>query len=63
MQESITKLVARLRQEIAEIRDANRRHLQDGRRMGEAESAHQRWAERLQQIMDKLTLLTEWKKE
>jgi uncharacterized protein YhaN len=63
MQEPITELVAKLRQEIAQIREANRRYLMDGRRLAEAESAHQRRAERLQEILDKLASLKDWKKE
>jgi len=63
MQEPITELVAKLRQEIAEIREANRRYLLDGRKQAEAESAHQRRAERLQEILNKLASLTDWKKE
>jgi uncharacterized protein YhaN len=63
MQEPITELVAKLRQEIAQISEANRRYLQEGRRLAEAESAHQRRAERLQEILKKLASLTDWKKE
>jgi hypothetical protein len=63
MQEPITELVARLRQEIASITEANRRYLLNGRRLAEAESAHQRRAERLQGILQKLSSLTDWKKE
>jgi hypothetical protein len=63
MQEPITELVAKLRQEIAEITEANRRHLLGGRRLAESQSAHQRRAERLQEILNKLSSLTDWKKE
>jgi uncharacterized protein YhaN len=63
MQEPIAELVAKLRQEIAEISEANRRYLHDGRRLAESEAAHQRRAERLQEILKKLSSLTEWKKE
>jgi hypothetical protein len=61
MQEPITKLVARLRQEIALISEANRRYL-GGRSLAESESSHQRRAERLQEILNKLESLTDWKK-
>jgi len=63
MQERITELVAKLRQEIAEITEANRRYLLGGRRLAESQSAHQRRAERLQEILNKLSSLTDWKKE
>jgi hypothetical protein len=63
MQEPITELVAKLREEIALISTANRRHLLEGRRLAESESAHQRRAERLQEILDQLASLTDWKKE
>jgi hypothetical protein len=62
MQEPITKLVARLRQEIALISEANRRYLVGGRSLAESESSHQRRAERLQEILNKLESLTDWKK-
>jgi hypothetical protein len=62
MQEPITKLVARLRQEIALISEANRRYLVGGRSLAESEWSHQRRAERLQEILDKLESLTDWKK-
>jgi hypothetical protein len=63
MQKPVTELVAKLRQEIALISEANRRHLREGRRQAESESAHQRRAERLQEILSKLASLTDWKKE
>jgi len=63
MQEPIRELVAKLREEIAQIIEANRRYLLDGRRLAESESAHQRRAERLQEILNKLASLTDWKKE
>jgi hypothetical protein len=56
-------LVAKLREEIAQISEANRRYLLDGRKLAESESAHQRRAERLQEILNKLASLTDWKKE
>jgi hypothetical protein len=63
MQEPITEVVARLRQEIALISEANRRYLLEGRRLAESESAHQRRAERLREILNELASLTDWKKE
>jgi uncharacterized protein YhaN len=63
MQEPITELVAKLRAEIAQISEANRRYLQDGRKLAESDSAHHRRAERLQEILNKLSSLTVWKKE
>jgi hypothetical protein len=63
MPEPIRELVSKLREEIAQITAANRRYLLGGRRLAESESAHQRRAQRLQEILEKLSSLTDWKKE
>jgi hypothetical protein len=50
-----------LREEIAQIREANRLYLQGGKKMpGVADQ--QRLLQRLQEILDELMSLTDWKK-
>jgi hypothetical protein len=61
MPQSVKERVARLRQEIAEISEANRLYLQGGKKMVGA-SDQERRLQRLQEIMDELMSLTEWKK-
>jgi hypothetical protein len=49
-----------LREEISQIREANRQYVQGGKKMpGEVD--HQRRLQRLQEILDELASLTEWK--
>jgi len=50
-----------LREEIAEISEANRLYLQGGKKMIGA-SDQERRLQRLQEIMDELMSLTDWKK-
>ena len=60
MQRPVQERVARLRQEISQITEANREYVQDGKkRPGEVE--HQRRLQRLQEILDELASLTDWK--
>ena len=60
MQRPVQERVATLRQGIAEITEANREYVQGGKKMhGEVE--HQRRLQRLQEIVDELASLTEWK--
>jgi hypothetical protein len=58
MPQSVKERVGKLRAEIAEISEANRLYLQGGKKMIGA-SDQQR---RLQEIMDELMSLTDWKK-
>jgi hypothetical protein len=58
----VTERLKLLRQEIAEISEANQRYLEGGRKLAGAEGDQQRRAERLQAIMDELLALTDWKK-
>lgn len=58
---SVKERVAKLRDEIAEISAANRLYLQGGKKMIGA-SDQERRLQRLQEIMDELMSLTEWKK-
>ncbi|MFY9843912.1 MAG: hypothetical protein WA718_23705 [Terriglobales bacterium] len=61
MPRSIKERVGKLREEIAEISEANRQYLQGGKKMIGA-SDQERRLQRLQEIMDELMSLTDWKK-
>jgi hypothetical protein len=61
MPRSIKERVLKLREEIAEISEANRQYLQGGKKLIGA-SDQERRLQRLQEIMDELMSLTEWKK-
>jgi len=60
MPRPITERVAKLREEIAQINEANRLYLQGGKKApGTAE--HERRLQRLQEILAELNSLTDWK--
>jgi hypothetical protein len=61
MPQSVKDRVGKLRDEIAEISEANRQYLQGGKKMIGA-SDQERRLQRLQEIMDELKSLTDWKK-
>jgi hypothetical protein len=61
MPRSVKERVRKLREEIAEISEANRQYLQGGKKMIGA-SDQERRLQRLQEIMDELMSLTDWKK-
>jgi hypothetical protein len=61
MQQPVRERIEKLREEIAKIREANRLYLQSGKKPPGA-ADHQRRRERLQQIVDELAALTDWKK-
>jgi hypothetical protein len=61
MPQSVKERVGKLREEIAEISEANRQYLQGGKKMIGA-SDQERRLQRLQEIMDELKSLTDWKK-
>ena len=61
MPQSVKERVGKLGEEIAEISEANRQYLQGGKKMIGA-SDQERRLQRLQEIMDELMSLTEWKK-
>jgi hypothetical protein len=61
MQLSVKERVGKLREEIAEISEANRMYLQGGKKVVGA-SDQERRLQRLQEIMDELRSLTDWKK-
>ena len=61
MPRPIGKHIAKLRDEIPEINEANRQYLHGGKKMlGAAD--HARRLQRLQEILDELRSLTDWKK-
>ena len=61
MPRSIKERVGKLREEIAEISEANRQYMQGGKKLIGA-SDQERRLQRLQEIMDELMSLTDWKK-
>jgi hypothetical protein len=60
MQRPVQERVTKLRGEITQIREANRQYVLGGKKMP-AEVDHQRMLQRLQEIMNELASLTEWK--
>jgi hypothetical protein len=62
MKQPIKERVAKLREEIAQIREANGKYLLGGQRLPQEEPLHERRAERLQEILQELASLTDWKK-
>jgi hypothetical protein len=61
MPRSIQERIANLRKEIAEINEEHRQYLKSGRKQpGVAD--HERRIQRLQEILDELASLTNWKK-
>ncbi|PYV68404.1 MAG: hypothetical protein DMG96_36530 [Acidobacteria bacterium] len=56
----VSERIKKLREEIAEISEANRMHMH--RRDGGAAADHERRLQRLQEILDELMTLTDWKK-
>jgi parvulin-like peptidyl-prolyl isomerase len=62
MQQSVKERIAKLRQEIAQINEANRLYLQGGKKTPGSSSAHERRLERLREIQQELMSLTDWKK-
>ena len=62
MQQPVKERIAKLREEIAQIREANRLYLQGGRKKPGAAADQERRLQRLQEILDELVSLTDWKK-
>jgi hypothetical protein len=56
----VSERIKKLREEIAEISEANRTHLH--RRDAAAAADQERRLQRLQEILDELVTLTDWKK-
>jgi len=59
MQTPVKERIGKLREEIAEISEANRLYLQGGKRMLGGAADYER---RLQEIIDELMALADWKK-
>jgi hypothetical protein len=53
--------IANLRKEIAQLSEENRKYLEKGKRPPGA-ADHERRLQRLQEILDELVSLTDWKK-
>jgi len=62
MQNPIKERIVKLREEIAQISEANRQYIGGGKKIAGSEGDHQRRLERLQAILDELVALTDWKK-
>ena len=58
----VKQRIVKLREEIAQIREANRLYLQGGRKKPGAAADQERRLQRLQEILDELVSLTDWKK-
>ena len=61
MQNPIKDRIAKLREEIAQISEANRLYM-GGKKMPGSVGDHERRLQRLQEILDELVSLTDWKK-
>jgi hypothetical protein len=53
---------AKLREEITKISEASRLYMQGGKKMPGSVGEHERRLQRLQDILDELVSLTDWKK-
>jgi hypothetical protein len=62
MQNPIKERIAKLREEIAEISEANRLYMQGGKKIPGSIGDQERRLQRLQEILDELVSLTDWKK-
>jgi hypothetical protein len=62
MQKPVKERIAKLRDEIAQISEANRLYSQGRNKLPGATSDQERRLQRLQEILDELVSLTDWKK-
>jgi hypothetical protein len=62
MQTPVKEPIAKLRDEITQIREAERLYLQGGKNKLDAVGDHARRLQRLQDILDQLVALTDWRK-
>jgi hypothetical protein len=62
MQQPIKERIEELRQEIAEIMVASQQYMQGNRKSYLVAADQERRLQRLQEIMDELMSLTDWKK-
>jgi hypothetical protein len=61
MQNPIKERIVKLRYEIAQVSESNRLYLRGGKKILGA-TDHERRLQRLQEILDELASLTDWKK-
>ena len=62
MQRPIRERISELREEIAQIRESNRLYAERNSKAAVPAADHERRMQRLQEILDELMALTEWKK-
>jgi hypothetical protein len=62
MQKPVKERIAKMRNEIVQIGKANRLYLRSGKKLHGAAADHERRLQRLQEILDELVALTDWKK-
>jgi hypothetical protein len=62
MQNPVKERIVKLREEIAQISEANRQYMQGGKKVPGSAGDHERRLQRLQEILDELVALTDWKK-
>lgn len=62
MQNPVKERIGKIREEIAQISQANRVYLQGGKKLHGAVGNHARRLQRLQEILEELVALTDWKK-
>lgn len=58
----ITERIKKLRKEIAQMREAEREYMKKHYKPADEAAAHERRLQRLQEILDELASLTDWKK-
>jgi hypothetical protein len=63
MQIPVRERITKLRDEIAQISEANRLYFQGRKKLYGAAGDHERRIQRLQEILDELVALTDWKKQ
>jgi hypothetical protein len=62
MQSPVKERIVKLRDEVAQISEANRLYQKSGKKMPGSVGDHERRLQRLQEILDELVSLTDWKK-
>ena len=62
MLQPVKERIAKLREEIAEIRQANCLYQQGGKRVAGSASEQERRIQRIHEILDEIVSLTDWKK-
>ena len=62
MQNPVKERTSKLREEIAQLNEADRLYSHGGKKLHGAAGDHERRLQRLQEILDELVALTDWKK-